>query len=1070
MTREKGFLAWFASNHVASNILMVALLASGIMVANRILIEVFPEIETGRITIRVPYLGAAPSEVEEGVCVRVEEAVAGIDGIKRLQSVALEGMGIVTVELQEDADTRKALDDIKNEVDRIETFPEQTEKPVISEITNRSQVITVVLHGDVPESSLKYLAERVRDDLTGMDNISQAEFAGIRNFEISIEVSEENLRRYGLTFDDVARAVRTGSLDLPGGSMKTEGGEILIRAKGQRYRGHEFEEIVLLSRPDGTRVLLGDVATVRDGFEDSDVASRFDGSSAASILVYRVGQQGALDVARTVKQYVKDIRPRLPAGVDIDTWEDRSLILRSRLELLTRNGLLGLILVFFCLGTFLQLRLAFWTTMGIPISFLGGLGIVYFLGVSINMVSLFAFIVVLGIVVDDAIVVGENIFEYQQQGLSPMEAAVRGVREMAVPVVFAVLTTVAAFLPLLLTKGNFGQIMRQIPMVVCSVLLISLVEALLILPAHLSGSRKTGTPRWMLRGQRIIQDGLDRFINSAYRGSLEFALRNRYMTVSMALALLAIIVGMIVGGFVKFTFLSQIDSDNMVADLTMPQGTPMEETEALVRKLEDSARQVVREFEGQLPAGAGPLLVHISSSLGEQPRAAGGGGPNAGSGVSSSGSHLAEVNVELLNSEERGDISASEMADRWREIVGEVAGASSLTFSAALFSAGDDISVALSHQDFDTLLEASDRLKSMVAEFPGTGDVADSFLAGKRELKLQLKPEGRTLGLTLGELARQVRQGYYGEEAQRIQRGRDDIRVMVRYPEEARQTLASLDRMRVRLPGGIEIPFHNVAIVEEGQGYAAIDRTDRRRVVTISAKVNEDVANANEINRVIRSQLLPALKQDYPGLSFSFEGAQREQAETMGSLFVNFLYAQLAIFCLLAVPFRSYFQPLIVMSAIPFGIVGAVLGHFVMGYDLSMLSGFGIVALTGVVVNDSLIMIDLINRMREEGVDLHHVVRDSGVRRFRPILLTTLTTFLGLTPMILEKSLQARFLVPMAISLGFGVVFATAITLILVPCLYMILEDIKGLFRRGADVVVSVVSATAEEPEAGSEA
>jgi len=1041
--KHHGVLAWFAANHVATNILMVFLLASGVVAGFSILIEVFPEIETDMVTINVPYLGAAPAEVEEGVCVRVEEAIASVEGIDRLRSVAQEGFGTVIAELDEDADNRKVLDDIKNEVDRIETFPEETEQPVISEVIRRNQVISIVLYGDVPESTLKHLAERVRDDLTAMDEISQVDLAGIRRYEISIEVSEEAMRRWGLTFSQVSDAVRKASLDLPGGSIKTKGGEILLRAKGQRYRGHEFEQIVVITRPDGSQIHLGDIATVVDGFEDSDVAARFDGDAAAHIQVYRVGRHGALEVSNLVKRYVEQLRPTLPAGIHIDTWEDRSTILRSRMNLLLKNGALGLVLVLLSLGLFLETKVAFWTTMGIPISFLGGLFLVHQADVSINMISLFAFIITLGIVVDDAIVVGENVFANKERGMAPLEAAVKGVHEMAVPVTFAVLTTVAAFLPLMFTAGQMGKVMRQIPMVVISVLLISLAEALLILPAHLSGRREFHTPGPVARVQARFRKGLQKFVDNVYSPTLELALRNRYTTLALAIAVFLITISIVVGGFIKFNFMPRIDSDNMVAELTMPQGTPLETTAAIVQRLEDALVQVGQEYDARRPAGSTPVIRHVSSTLGEQPRA-GGRGPGANSATSASGAHLAEVNVELLGAEERG-FAAMAMTNRWRELVGEVPGVSSLTFSSALFTAGEDINVELSHTNFDVLLQAVEQLKGRVAEYPGVSDVADSFLPGKVELRLELTSAGRALGLTLADLARQVRQGFYGDEAQRIQRGRDDIRVMVRYPEKTRETLAGISSMRLRLPDGSETPFGNVAVLHEGRGYATINRTDRRRVVSVTGTVDEDVANANEINTDLKSKVLPQLQRDFPGLGFSFEGQQKQQKESMQSILINSVVALLAIFCLLAIPFKSYLQPIIVMSAIPFGFVGAILGHLLMGYNLSMMSAFGIVALTGVVVNDSLIMVDLINRERQHGRSLAQVIRSAGKRRFRPILLTTLTTFLGLTPMILETSLQARFLIPMALSLGFGVMFATAITLLLVPCLYNILEDLKGI-------------------------
>jgi multidrug efflux pump subunit AcrB len=1047
MSERKGFLAWFAANHVAANLLMVFILASGALSLLSVTIEVFPEFDTDVITVQVPYLGASPEEAEEGVCVLVEEEIASIEGIERIRSTATEGMGSVTIELEEDANDNEVLDDVKAAVDRIDTFPAETEKPIVSLAEARRRVITVVLYGEAPERTLKELAERVRDDLNDLDDISQAEVSGIRPYEISIEVSEENLQRYGLTLSEVASAVRRTSLDLPGGSVKTDGGEILLRTKGKRYRGPEFESIVVRTQPDGTQILLGDIARVNDGFADTDTATRFDGRRAALIQVSRVGDEGALDVANATKAYVADLEPQLPAGVEVATWDDDSIILRQRIGLLLNNAQLGLLLVFLCLAIFLDLRLAFWTTLGIPISFLGGFWLIPYADVTVNMISLFAFIVVLGIVVDDAIVVGENIFHYLQKGVRPLDAAIRGAREMAVPVTFAIITSVAAFAPLLFVSGNMGKVMRHIPVVVITVLLMSLVEALLILPAHLSGGASR-LYRWLQpvlapieRLQARVHAGLRWIIDHPYRSSLEWALEWRYATLAIALGCLLLVGGIVAGGFVEFTFFPKVNADNMVARLTMPQGTPVEQTKAVLATLETAADEVGQQFD---ETHEGPSLIrHVSTTIGQHPTQ-GAHGPRSISAPTGSSAHLGEVNVELLSSEER-TVPSPELVTRWREIVGEVPGAASLTFTSSLFSAGEAVSVQLSHRSFDTLLQASERLQEIIASYPGTSDVADSFLPGKEELKLELTPAGRTLGLTLSDLAQQVRAGFYGEEAQRIQRGRDEIRVMVRYPEDERRSLGDIDNRRVRLRDGSEVPLSTVATITRGRGYASIDRVDRRRVVTVSADVDESVADANAINQDLRGSALPQLTRDFPGLSFDFEGEQREQAESLGSLRVNFLVAQIAIFGLLAIPFRSYVQPVIVMSAIPFGLVGAVGGHLIMGMDLSILSLFGMVALTGVVVNDSLIMVDLINRERANGVSMDQAIRDSGARRFRPILLTTATTFLGLTPMLLETSLQARFLIPMATSLAFGIVFATAITLILVPVLYRILEDVLGL-------------------------
>jgi len=1042
---KKGFLGWFASNHVAANLLMVLIIVAGVMGIFSAKMEVFPEFSLDMINVTVPYLGASPADVEEGVCLRVEEAIAGVEGVKRMTSSAAEGAGLTIVEVEEYADPTEVLDDVKAEVDTIITFPEETEKPVISEIKTRPKVISVAVYGDVSEKVLRQLADQIRDDLTAKENISQVDIAGIRPYEISIEVSEENLRRYNLSFDEVTRAIRSSSLDTPAGSVKTSGGEILVRTKGQKYYGPEFEKIVVLTRNDGTIVRLGDIAAVKDEFEDVDLYSKFNGKRAAFVQVSRIGEQDALDVAGAVKEYVERKRGFLPEGVSLALWEDDTLILKARMSLLKRNAYIGLVLVFICLTLFLNMRLAFWTTMGIPISFLGAFWLIPHFDVSINMISLFAFIMSLGLVVDDAIVVGENIFAHRQRGLDRTAAAIAGVREMAMPVTLAVLTTMFAFLPLAYTLGIMGKILRAMPIVVVSVLGISLVEALLILPAHLSSEANWNRfvlVRFTNKINQATQRGLARFVFGPFARFVERAVKWRYVTLATGVAIFLVTIGFIAGGFIKFVFFGTVEADNMIATLKMPLGTPVERTREVTDRIEMAALRAIEEFDSKRP-GEPSLMKHMSVTVGANPMASRGGPVQVDLGGGGQ-SHLGEVNVELLGAEDR-DVSSVAIKNRWRELAGEMPGVSSLTFMAEFSTTGNPVQVELSHKDFDTLLTASEKLKAILRDYAGVSDIADDFEPGKVELKLELKDTGRTLGLTLSDLAKQVRQGFYGDEAQRIQRGRDDVRVMVRYPKDERKSLADVENMRIRLPDGTEIAFKTVAEVLYGRGYSTIKRVDRRRVVSVSADVDEDVANAGEINGELVETVLPSLMNEFQGLQYRFAGEQREMMESMSSLIPNFGIALLAIYALLAVQFRSYSQPAIVMSAIPFGIVGATLGHLLMGYDLSILSMFGIVALAGVVVNDSLIMIDLINRERRSGIELDQVLRDCATRRFRPIMLTTLTTFCGLLPMITERSLQARFLVPMAISLAFGVMFATCITLVLVPSLYMILEDFKRL-------------------------
>ena len=1043
---RKGILGWFASNHVAANLLMLIIIVAGSMAIFSAKLEVFPEMNLDIITITVPYLGASPEDVEDGVCVRVEEAIAAIDGIKRITSTAGEGSGMVFVEVEEYADSSEVLDDVKAAVDRIITFPVETEKPIIAELNTSFSVMTVVVFGDIPEKTLRIMAEQIRDELTAKQNISQVNIAGVRPYEISIEVPEENLRRYNLTFDRIAMMVRDSSRDTPAGSIKTTGGETLLRTVGQKYYGSEFEDITIFTRNDGTTVKLSDIATVKDDFQDVDLYSGFDGRRAALIQVSRTGEQDALDIARTVKKYVEQKKQSLPEGVSVSVWQDETEYLKDRLDLLKRNAYVGLVLVFLCLTLFLNMRLAFWTTMGIPISFLGAFYLIPFFDVSINMISLFAFIMCLGLVVDDAIVVGENIFAYRQQGFNRTEAAIKGVREMAMPVTLAVLTTMFTFIPLAYTLGIMGKILRVLPIVVVSVLGISLVEALLILPAHLSSTRswnKYFLVRITDKINKVTHKLLDWFVFGPFIRLVERAVKWRYVTLGVGIAIFLITVGIIAGGYIEFVFFDTIEADNMLAELTMPLGTPFEQTQEVIEKVEQAAFDVIEEYDSQRPEKPS-LMKHAATTIGAHPTTSRGGPVQVDLG-SASQSHLAEVNVELLGSEYR-DISSVDVGNRWRDLVGEIPGVSSLTFTSEFVMTGNAIEVELSHNDYDVLLAASERFQEMLRNYVGVTDISDDFEPGKTELKFKLKDTGRSLGLTLSNLAHQIRQGFYGDEIQRIQRGRDDIRVMLRYPEDERKSMADLENMRIRTPDGTQIPFNLIADIQYGRGYSSITRVDRKRVISVSASVDEAVANSRQINKKLEKIDLPKLMSEFSGLEYRFGGEQREMQESLGSLVPNFSVALLAIFALLAVQFRSYSQPIIVMSAIPFGIVGATLGHLLMGYNLGLMSMFGIVALSGIVVNDSLIIIDLINRERSGGIELSQVLRDCATRRFRPIMLTTLTTFCGLLPMITERSLQARFLIPMAISLAFGVMFATCITLLLVPSLYMILEDLKGRF------------------------
>ena len=1045
----KDMIAWFAKNTVAANLLMILILGSGALTISKLRMEIFPEFSADMIRVSVVYPGAAPAEVEEAICVRVEEAVQGLEGIKEISSTASENVGTVNIEVQQGFDIRKLLDDVKARVDAIDTFPDEAEEPTSREIVISREVIYVAISGETDEKSLKIVGEQVRDEISALPGVTQVALLAARPYEIAIEVSETSLRQYNLTFNEVAQAVRRSSLDLPGGSIRSQRGEILLRTKGQAYVGEDFENIVLRSRADGTHLLLIDVSKVIDGFAETDQFARFDGKPTVLVKVSRVGDENALQIAADVKEYIKVAQSRLPDGLLLTTWADFSRILDGRLNLRLKNGQVGFILVLLSLTLFLRLRLAFWVALGIPISFLGAIGLMPTIDASINLISLFGFIVVLGIVVDDAIIVGENIFRHYQMGKRGLRAAIDGTQEVAVPVIFAVLTSIAAFSPLLMVPGQMGKFMKLIPQIVILALIFSLIESLLILPAHLAHSRlqKEGeaeqNTRWH-RFQSIFSDGLMRFVEQYYRPLLAKALEWRYTTLCWGFATLFITIGLVGGGWIKFVFFPPVDADNVVAVLEMPRGTPANVTAGAIARIEKAAMEIREEIEPEVPE---QIFKHMMATVGDQPSVRIQQQNSGGNASAFSAAHLGEVNVELTPAESRS-ISASEVSRRWRERVGPIPDATTLTYSSNLFSMGDPVNIQFAGQSYDELQAVAAKLKTRLTEYPGVSDISDSFRPGKKEVKLTLTKAAETLGLTLGDLGRQVRQAFYGEEAQRIQRGRDDIKVMVRYPATERRSLGDLEQMRIRTPTGAEVPFAVAAEAEIGRGFASIKRKDRQKVVNVTADVDVKVANANEIIADLTANVLPGILADHPRVRYTLEGEQREQAETMSGLAGSFMFALMVIYILLAIPFKSYVQPLIVMSAIPFGIVGAVWGHMILGMDLTMLSMFGVVALTGVVVNDSLVMVDFINKKRDKGIPPAEAIREAGIQRFRPILLTSVTTFLGLTPILLEKSLQAQFLIPMAISLGFGVLFATFITLLLVPVLYLILNDLMQVTAR----------------------
>ena len=1029
-----------AGHSVAANLLMMTFIVGGIIYAVTIKKELFPEFDLDRVTVSVRYPGASPEEVEQGIILAVEEAVRGIDGVDEVTASAREGVGIVNVELLLGADNQKAYQDIQQEVERITSFPEEIEEPQVVLVTRRRRVLSLVIYGDQDDRVLRDLAEQARSRLLQADEITQVELSGVRSLEVAIEVPQENLRAYNLTLGQIAAKIRRASVELPGGGIKTKGGEILLRMKDRRDYGRQFANIPVVSSNNGTEVLLGDIAEIIDEFEDTDRSATYNGKPAVMLNVYRVGEQTPTEVSDAVRRCKKEFVNDLPPGIGAAIRRDFSEIYRQRVDLLLRNGRIGLILVFVLLGLFLEPRLAFWVTMGIPISFLGAFLVLPAMGVSINIISLFAFIIALGIVVDDAIVVGENVYEHQQRGVPFARAAVLGVREVALPVVFSILTNVAAFMPLFFIPGIMGKVFWCIPAVVVTVFLISLIECMFVLPAHLGHGRERRArfSIWIHGYQQRFSGWISRGIRNGYGPFLDRALRHRYLTLSVGLAALALTVGYVASGRMGMTLFPKVESDTAIATAVLPYGTSVEVTKEVRDRLLGAAGEVARAHGGDA------LVRGMFAEIGG---GAGGGfhGP-AGRSGGGSGGNVVEVRV-YLTPPKRRPISTAEFSRFWRKRVGAVGGLESLVFESDRGGPGSGaaITVELSHYDVNTLDRAGADLAESLARFPNVKDIDDGYSPGKQQFDFQIRPEGRSLGLTSFDVARQLRSSFYGAEALRQQRGRNEVKVMVRLPKAQRVSEHDLEELLIRTPGGRDVPLREAVHISRNRAYTTIDRRNGRRTVTVTADV-ERRSEAPQVLAALKEKALPALEKKYPALQYGFEGRQADIAESLGSLKWGFALAMLMIYALLAIPFRSYIQPAIIMVSIPFGIVGAVIGHLLMGYSLSVMSMMGMVALAGVVVNDSLILIDFANRQRRSGKSAYDAVRSAGVRRFRPILLTTLTTFGGLAPMIFETSRQARFIIPMAISLGYGILFATGISLLLVPCLYLVVEDARRLF------------------------
>lgn len=1044
VTQEKGIIAWFAANHVAANLLMVLIIVAGLISLSSIRKETNPEFELNMIQITVPYLGAAPQEVEEGVVIKIEEAIQDLQGIKRIRSTSREGSGRVIVEVNPDAELSQVLSDVKLRVDAISTFPALTENPVISKLEINNPVVMIAINGDLNEIARKALGNEIRDDLLQLPDVNSVVFMGDRPYEISIEVSEHTLREYGLTMSEISQAIRQSSIDMPGGTIKADSGDILLRTEGQVYTGQDFGALVLRTFPDGTRLTLGDIANINDGFVESDRYGRFNGQPTATLQVVAGAQQNEIETAKAVKKYIAEKSASLPDGVRIDVWIDLPKYLEGSLNRMQNNIISGALLVFIVLSLFLRVKVAFWVIVGLPITFLGALWLMPAWPVTINTLSLFGFIIVLGIVVDDAIIIGESVYTKIRADGHTIDNVIKGTHRVAIPATFGVLTTIAAFAPMLFIGGVVAPFFEAMAVVVILCLAFSLVESKLILPSHLVQAHippideddlfnpqraikwYQRPPRFFLKIQRHVQHGLHSLIYDYYKPWLVRAVDNRGLTLAAFVAILILTIGLMTSGIARVVVFPDFAADFIQVDLEMQSGTAPHVRNAAVRRVESALIDLNQEYVDEHPDSL-PIIEHF--------------------GVFTRGDTGAIMFVEIPFTEDR-PFEMKEITQMWRDEVGEIPGMKELKFRAAgHIGGGSPLSFKLSGSNYEALEGAAAELVKELATYEGLFDITNSASSGSDEIKLTIKPAAEALGLTMSSLGRQVRQAFYGEEAQRIQRGKDELRVMVRYPLEERRSITDLENMRIRTPSGDEVPFSSVADISFGKGYSSISRLNRERTVTVSSDLDPDRVEPQQIIRTMTEEYIPELLARYPGVNYGLEGSSQDQVEFMAKIMMASIVALFLIYALIAIPLRSYAQPLIIMAVIPFGAIGAVIGHIIMGRAISMFSMFGLIALAGVVVNDSLIMVDFINKARAKGAAIRDAVIESGTARFRAIILTSFTTAAGLLPIIFESSPQAQAVIPTAISIAYGIIFATIITLFLIPALYMLLEDFS---RRSA--------------------
>lgn len=1026
-------IAWFARNHVAANLLMLSVVLAGYFTLNtKIPLEVFPALEFDQVDISVTLRGASPEDMEQGVAVLIEQDIQDLEGIEQIVSRSSEGITQVSVEVADGYDPKEMLVDIKARVDAIGNLPAEADRPVVALAERMREVISVAVAGPLSEREIRQEAERVRDDLIRLPDVTQVELDGVRDYEIAIEISPLALKQHDLTLAQVQQIIRTESEDYSGGNLKTVGREVLISSKGQRYQERDFANIILHADAKGAVVRLGDVATITDGFEESPLRTRFNGQPAAMVDVFRTGQESAIDVADAVKEYIRSRQGDLPQGLELSYWDDDSEVVKKRLNTLLTNAVQGGFLVLALLTLFLRPAIAFWVFIGIPISFMGAFILMHLLGVSLNVVSLFGFILVLGIVVDDAIVTGENVYTHLRRSDNSLQAAIRGTEEVAVPVTFGVLTTVAAFLPLGFIDGHRGAIFAQIPAVVIPVLLFSLIESKFVLPAHLKHIRLRKGDQGGSRLEQLQQrfaDGFEHFILRYYRPALKRVLRYRYTALAMAVGMLILLLATVSSGWMRFTFFPKVPSETARVTLTMPTGTGFEVTDRFVVRMTDKARELQEKYRD--PVSGVSVISNIFSTTGP-------GGQ----------SHIGRVRFEITPAEERaGSVTSLQLVNEWRQMIGPVPGAESVLYRAEFGRGGDPVDIELAGSDLQQLTLVAEKVKQRLATYPTLFDITDSLADGKDELQVELKPQAYMLGLDRSTILQQIRNAYLGTEVQRIQRGREEVVVMLRLPASDRDSRSDLLDLEIVSAQGASVPLATVATLTSAKSPSTIYRIDGYRTVNIRADMDKKNTNATVLNQDLQGYLAQ-LEQQYPSVSTSMRGEAEEQRKSFGSLQVGLILVLFAIYGLLAIPFGSYSQPLIVMSVIPFGAIGAILGHAVMGMPLTIMSMMGLLALIGVVVNDSLVLVDFVNQKRRQGYHVHRAIMSAAPKRFRPVMLTSMTTFIGLFPLLFEKSTQAQFLIPMAVSLGFGILFATLITLFLIPVNYMILEDIKTMWRK----------------------